>query len=254
VPEIVEVERARALIAERALGRVVAAVDDTDDFVCRPHAAGEIDAALRGRTITAACRRGKHMWLETDAGTGPELGLHLGMSGRILIDPAAPPRHGRARIEFADGGALWLRDPRRLGRMVLDPDHSRIGPDAAEVTREAFRRRVGQGTAPLKARLMDQAVIAGVGNLLADEVLWQAGQDPHRPAGALSVPELDALRRHLRAGIRRATRLGGVHTGVVIPHRRPGGECPRCGAEMARGVVGGRTTWWCAAEQGAAGT
>jgi formamidopyrimidine-DNA glycosylase len=111
---------------------------------------------------------------------------------------------------------------------------------------------VGRGTAPLKARLLDQSVVAGIGNLLADEVLWRAHLDPRRPAGELRTEELDELRRQLRAGIRHAVKHGGVHTGEVIPHRTSGGHCPRCGASMVRATVGGRTTWWCSKEQGAA--
>jgi formamidopyrimidine-DNA glycosylase len=118
-----------------------------------------------------------------------------------------------------------------------------------DITRAQFRTRVGRGDAPLKARLMDQSVLAGVGNLLADEVLWQAAQPPLRPAGDLGEDELDELRRVVRASMRRAIRRGGAHTGVVIPHRHPGAVCPRCGAPMVRATVGGRTTWWCQAEQ-----
>ncbi len=206
--------------------------------------------------MTAAHRHGKSMWLETDR--GPVLGLHLGMAGRIVVDGSAegdPARDGgeqrwdRFRIEFADGGVLILRDRRRLSRAVLAPAIERLGPDAGDVSREEFRDRVGYGTAPIKARLMDQGVIAGVGNLLADEALWRARIDPRRRAGSLSVGDLDELRRTMRAAIRNAIRRGGVHTGDVISVRRPGGRCPRCGAEMRRGKVGGRTTWWCPREQ-----
>lgn len=266
MPELVEVEQARVVIADHALGREIAAVDDADSYVCRPHAPGEIAEALVGRTLVSAHRRGTAMWAATSDG-GPDLGLHLGMAGRILVDtadggravgpgtllsaPAVPanPAWDRFTIHFADGGTLRLRDKRRLGRVVLDPDVSALGPDALEITAAEFRERVGRGTAPLKARLMDQSVIAGVGNLLADEVLWQAVQPPLRPAGDLDDAELDELRRVLRSCTRRATRRGGVHTGEVIGERRADGACPRCGAPMARGVVGGRTTWWCAAEQ-----
>lgn len=198
------------------------------------------------------------MWVTTDA--GPVLGLHLGMTGKIVIDgseagevkpdgPVLSPVWDRFALRFEDGGTLVLRDKRRLGRAVLDPALDALGPDAMEIGRDAFRARVGVGAAPLKARLMDQSVIAGVGNLLADELLWQAAQPPLRPAGDLSDDELDALRRALRTATRRAIRLGGVHTGEVIEARRRDGACPRCGAAMARGVVGGRTTWWCSAEQ-----
>jgi formamidopyrimidine-DNA glycosylase len=128
---------------------------------------------------------------------------------------------------------------------VLEPDFSHVGPDAAEVGRETFRARIGRGTAPLKARLLDQQAIAGVGNLLADETLWRARFSPLRPAGSLDPAELDRLRRELRAATRSAIRHGGVHTGELIPHRRRDGFCPRCGTGMARATVGGRTTYWC---------
>jgi formamidopyrimidine-DNA glycosylase len=228
--------------------------------VCRPHAPGEISDALVGRELTAAHRRGKAMWCDT-SGDGPALGLHLGMAGRIVVDDAEagdpkpagengrPGRWDRFVLHFGDGGRLVLRDKRRLGRVRLEPDLDGVGPDAATVSRESFRRRVGRGTAPLKARIMDQSVLAGVGNLLADEALWRARLSPLRAAGELDAAELDRLRRELRAAVRSAIRQGGVHTGALIRHRRRDGHCPRCGTGLQRATVGGRTTWWCPAEQ-----
>src|SRR5271165_4043545 len=113
MPELPEAERAR-LALERALGREIAGVDDTDSYVCRPHQPGEIAAALVGETFASAQRRGKFMWLETEA--GPTLGLHLGMAGRIVIDPEDESRWDRFTVRFADGGGFALRDKRRLGR------------------------------------------------------------------------------------------------------------------------------------------
>jgi len=257
VPELPEVERARALIAERGLGRRIADVDDRDTYVCRPHAPGELRAALAGRTLTTANRIGKTMWCETSE-EGPDLGLHLGMAGRIVVDDASEgdlgadepnQRWDRFTLFFDDGGRLVLRDKRRLGRAVLEPDLAALGPDAAEATRAEFRERVGGGRAPIKARLLDQSAVAGVGNLLADEVLWQARLSPLRPAGDLSDEELDHLRRELRKAIRRAVRLGGVHTGELMEARRARDPCPRCGTELRRATVGGRTTFWCPKEQ-----
>jgi formamidopyrimidine-DNA glycosylase len=248
MPELPEAERARALIADRALGRLIVAVDDHDTYVSRPHAPGELASALTGRRLTSANRIGKTLWLETD-GEGPELGLHLGMAGRIAIDEEPHERWDRFALTFEDGGRLALRDKRRLGRAVLAPDLSRLGPDAAVATREEFRRRVGRGGGPIKARLMDQSVIAGIGNLLADEILWQARIDPRRPASSLSQAELDALRRAMRAVVRSAVRRGGAHTGALNPHRERDGHCPRCGAPLARTRIGGRTTYWCPVEQ-----
>ena len=246
MPELPEAERARRQL-ERVVGRRIVAVDDRDTYVCRPHAPGEMAAALTGHRLTDTHRRGKFLWAGTDG--GPSLGLHLGMAGSLTVDEPPAPGHEshppRFTLEFDDGGRLALRDKRRLGRAVLEPDFSHVGPDAAEVGREAFRARVGRGTAPLKARLLDQKVISGVGNLLADEVLWRARLGPRRVPNELTADELDRLRRSTRAAMRDAIRLGGAHTGHLIPHRTRGGHCPRCGAELERATIGGRTTFWC---------
>jgi formamidopyrimidine-DNA glycosylase len=243
MPELPEAERARQQL-DRIIGREIVAVDDRDTYVCRPHAPGEIAAALVGHRITATHRRGKFLWVETDG--GPDLGLHMGMAGRIAVDETEAPRAwDRFVLEFADGGRMALRDKRRLGRAVIEPDLSHVGPDAADVSRDEFRTRVGRGTAPLKAKLLDQGVISGVGNLLADEALWRARLNPRMPAGELSVEQLDALRRAIRAATRDAIRLGGVHTGRFMPARVRGGVCPRCRAPLERDTVGGRTTYWC---------
>src|SRR5947209_15076057 len=132
VPELPEAERARQTL-ESALGRRITGVDDRDSYVCRPHPPGEIADALVGHTLASAHRRGKFMWMETDE--GPALGLHLGMAGRIVVDPEEHSRWDRFALEFDDGGSLVLRDKRRLGRAVLNPDFSHVGPDAAEVGR-----------------------------------------------------------------------------------------------------------------------
>ena len=167
------------------------------------------------------------------------------MAGRIVVDPGDTSRWDRFALEFADGGRLVLRDKRRLGRAVLNPDFSHVGPDAAEVGRDEFRRRIGAGRTPIKARLLDQQAISGIGNLLADEILWQARISPLRSTADLSPDRLDLLRREVRAAVRSAIRKGGAHTGTFIEARRRGGLCPRGGHGLERGKVGGRTTYWC---------
>jgi formamidopyrimidine-DNA glycosylase len=273
MPEMPEVETARRLIADLALGRRIAGVDDADTFVCRPHSPGELRAALTGRTLTAAHRRGKAIWCETSGSDGPDLGpilgIHLGMSGRVVVtapdgwvaeggDPPgrdAQPRKAawdRFTLEFADGGRLALFDKRRLGRIQLNPGIDALGPDAAEVTREEFRALITKGTIAVKARLLDQSKIAGIGNLLADEILWQAKIPPATPVNRLQDKDAGHLYRALRSVLESAMAAdGGAHTGDVIAARRPGGSCPRCGAEMVHGTVGGRSTWWCSREQAA---
>jgi len=271
VPELPEVETARSLIADHALHRRIVGVDDTDTFVCRPHSPGQLRDALTGRTLTAARRRGKTMWCETSGAghstaPGPDLGIHLGMGGRIIVvsgdgraaEGGGPRRQGtqppkpvwnRFALEFADGGRLVLFDRRRLGRVRLNPDLDALGPDAGEVTAAQFRSLIMKGTVAVKARLLDQSKIAGVGNLLADEALWRASVSPAARAGQLPREDVDRLYRALRSALRSAIAKGGVHTGEVIAARHPGGRCPRCGAEMEHGTVGGRSTWWCSREQ-----
>src|SRR5215210_6135827 len=115
MPELPEAERARRQL-DRVLGREIVAVDDRDTYVCRPHAPGEIAAALVGRRLVATHRRGKFLWTETDG--GPDLGLHLGMAGRIAVDePPAANGWDRFSLGLAGGGRLALRDKRRLGRV-----------------------------------------------------------------------------------------------------------------------------------------
>ena len=153
-------------------------------------------------------------------------------------------------LEFADGGRLALRDKRRLGRAVIEPDFAHVGPDAAEVSRDVFRERVGRGTIAIKARLLDQRSIAGVGNLLADETLWQARLSPRtarrradRRASSTTCGACCAPRpapRSARAASTPAT---------FIPHRKRGGACPRCKTTLERATIGGRTTFWCPKEQ-----
>jgi len=264
LPELPEVESARAVIERAGIGRRIVAVDDTDGYVCRPHAAGQIASALIGTTLTVTHRRGKALWCDTAA--GPVLGIHLGMSGKIVV--AAPDgseidggdhwefgrvpgdyRWSRFALTFDGGGALRLIDPRRLGRVRLDPVLNGLGPDAATISSEQWDPALGNGRASVKARLLDQHALAGVGNLLADEILWRAGMNPARPVDTLTPAERRRLHAVLLETVGEALRDGGVHTLTLVPHRRAGGLCPRDGTGLCRGTVGGRTTYWCPVHQ-----
>jgi formamidopyrimidine-DNA glycosylase len=264
VPEILEVERYRVL-AEKALDRPVTSAWMADARYGRggttPH---RLRAALAGRSFTAARRLGKLMLLDTDG--GPTLGLRFGMTGGLVVDGQQALdrlRYGpgvfddkwvRARIGFEDGGHLLLHDPRRFGSLELAPDENRLGPDALSISLNELRAAVAvvpgraAPAAPLKARLMDQERVAGVGNLLADEILWRAGLDPARRT-PLSVEELRALHKSLRTTLRQLDRRGGSHMGELMEERVDGGHCPRDGAALVRAQVGGRTTYWCPVHQ-----
>ena len=120
-----------------------------------------------------------------------------------------------------------IRDPRRLGGVELDPDEDRLGPDAWTLSGAELTRALGTGTGPLKARLLDQARVAGLGNLLVDEILWRSGLDPARPAGSLDAPERRRLCGRIRSTLDELDQRGGSHTGDLHEHRRAGGSCPR---------------------------
>ncbi|MCP5028181.1 MAG: formamidopyrimidine-DNA glycosylase [Actinomycetia bacterium] len=269
MPEILEVEFYR-LLAQQALGRRIVTVEAPDDWFLK----GGLDPAtvidaLEGREFTTDRRVGKLLLLETSppfngtaAEPGPTLGLRFGMTGRLLVDdcPAIEgleyssdrndPVWDRFIVYFADGGDLRLRDPRRLGGVELDPDESRLGTDGFAITPAKLRAALGSSTAPLKARIMDQARIAGIGNLLADESLWRAGLDPTRAANSLDEVELTRLSRNLRRVLDQLFERGGSHTGDLHDERNRQGVCPRDGTPLRRDQVGGRTTYWCPGHQG----
>ena len=265
MPELVEVEAYRAL-AEGAIGRTVARVLTPDGwFLKRGADAAVLSQALTGARVLAASRVGKLLLLRVDeradAGGGSDLGLRFGMTGRLLLDGRAgvgslryssdrdEPQWDRFGLDFADGGTLRMRDPRRLGGVELDPDLTRLGPDARTIGRSELQRALAGSDAPIKARLLDQSRIAGIGNLIGDEVLWQARLAPTRAAGGLSPRAVTRLHEAIHKVIETLIARGGSHLGDVMAERRLGGRCPLDGAPMRSATIGGRTTWWCPRHQ-----
>ena len=254
MPELIEVEIYRRL-AERVVGRRIAAVAADDLWFLKRDAR---PAVLVGEQVVAARRRGKLLLLDT---TGPTLGLRFGMTGRLVVDGAAglddleyssnrdEPAWDRFAMGFDGGGALAVRDPRRLGGVEIDPDEGRLGVDAPSITAPQLATALRASAAPVKARLMDQARIAGLGNLLTDEILWRAAIDPTRPARSLGAAEVRRLHRHLRATLEDLLAQGGSHLGRLQAARVRGGTCPKDGAPLLRRTVGGRTTYSCPRHQ-----
>lgn len=269
MPEGVEIEFYRRA-AERALHRPITAVVADDEWFCKdgttPH---ELIDALTGASFVAARRRGKLLVLDFDAGPDPavdgyrqgRLGLRFGMTGRLIVDDLAPidtleyssdrddPAWDRFAVAFADGGSMRIRDPRRLGGVSLEPNEDALGVDAFVITPKELARRVFVGDVPIKARLLDQARVAGIGNLIADETLWRAGIDPARPAASIDDKERRRFLRHLRAVLGEFLRDGGSHTGRLQPARVRGATCPKDGAALDRRTIGGRTTFSCPQHQ-----
>jgi formamidopyrimidine-DNA glycosylase len=259
VPEGIEVEYYRRA-AEAVVGRTIAKVSAPDAWFCKGAAPLAFRRLLTGCTITAARRRGKLLLLDT-ADDGPVLGLHFGMTGRLIVDGVAPIaelEYGSGRdlatwdrfgLTFTDGGVMRLNDPRRLGGVELDPDLDRLGPDAFSVGVRKFSVALGSGPVAVKARLLDQARLAGIGNLLADETLWRAGIDPGRAVGSLSADERSALHRTMRKVLTQLARRGGSHRGDLHEQRNVNGVCPLDGAPLNRRTIGGRTTFSCPTHQ-----
>lgn len=260
MPEMVEVEVYR-LLADRAVGRRVAEVEAPDGWFLKGGITpDQVRGALTGATILATGRVGKLLLVHLD-GDRPVLGLRFGMTGRLVLDGEAPiakleyasgrddPAWDRFALRFDDGARLRVSDPRRLGAVELDPHQDALGPDAWRITLPQLRAALAGSTAPLKARLLDQSRVAGLGNLLVDETLWRAGLDPARPAGALDPDGLVRLHRHVRATVQRSFDRGGSHTGDLMAERRRDGVCPRDGAPLQRRTIGGRTTYSCPVHQ-----
>lgn len=259
MPEGVEIEMYR-LHGEQVVGETVASVHAPDDwFLKKGTTAAELVAVVTGTTVTEARRRGKLMLL--DLSSGDVLGLRFGMTGRLIVgDDSAieyleyssqrnDPSWDRFMLVFESGLELRIRDPRRLGGVELNPDEDLLGTDAFSITLGQLKDRVLVGKLALKARLLDQARIAGVGNLIADETLWRAGLDPARAADSLDDNDARRLHRNLKRVLKDFMADGGSHTGKLQPARVRGGHCPKDGAELLRREVGGRTTYSCPEHQ-----
>jgi formamidopyrimidine-DNA glycosylase len=277
MPELPEVEAARVLATRAARGRRIVRVWCADDpIVFERVPAVRFERALTGRRIAKVHRHGKHLWFELD--TRPWPCFHFGMSGglhvpdrrsvrlrssRVRAGAAWPPRFTKLRLALDDGGELVYADARRLGRVRLrqdpaaEPPISLLGFDALVglPSTGAMAEVLGTRTAPVKAVLLDQAFSAGVGNWIADEVLYQARIAPGRPARSLDLDEVRRLRAAIRLVIGVAVRAGA--DGDRFPrrwlfHSRWG---KAVGAITARGerirfdTIGGRTTAWAPARQ-----
>jgi formamidopyrimidine-DNA glycosylase len=155
----------------------------------------------------------------------------------------------RFALGFDGLGDLRMADPRRLGGVQLDPGESHLGVDALSVRPAQLRDLLARSKAPLKAWLLDQGHLAGIGNLLADELLWRAGINPSRPADSLTAAEVRRLHRHLVGTITDLTVRGGSHTGDLQVARVRGATCPRDGTPLERRTIGGRTTYSCPRHQ-----
>jgi formamidopyrimidine-DNA glycosylase len=258
MPELPEVEIFSRYFAQHALGQRIAKVRVLDERILGDIRAAPFTRALRGRVFAGVRRHGKHLF--ADAGD-IWLHLHFGMSGDLAYYDDEPPRFARVIFDFDNGRHLAFEDMRLFGVADLTPtpddyiaQHG-LGPDPLDPKFRLadFRRLVAKRRGAVKSLLMSQDVIAGVGNLYADEILYQTSIHPGRPADRLSDLEVRdiyaAMRRILKGVIGRKAR-GVSHPGrFLIEHREEGDRCPMCGSPIGRMVVFGRTTYYCGNHQ-----
>jgi formamidopyrimidine-DNA glycosylase len=272
VPELPEVETVRRGLEHTVVGRTVAAVEVRHDRAVRRHVpgAGDFEAALTGRTIVAARRRGKYLWLPLDSGDA--LVAHLGMSGQLVALSADVPDgpHLRVRISFADDGPqLRFVDQRTFGGMQLDPGGADLPHPLAHIARDPFdplfddkvfaaalrSRRTG-----LKRAMLDQSLISGIGNMYADEALWRAKLHYERPSSSLTPAHVRALLAAVRAVMTEALAAGGTtFDGLYVnvngqsgyfeisldAYGREGEPCHRCGTAIVREPFMNRSSFLC---------
>jgi formamidopyrimidine-DNA glycosylase len=267
MPELPEVETIRRQLAPLVEGRRLKRVEILDARWSRPLEPRELADALVGRRVEALGRRGKYLvWsLEDDV----HLVQHLRMTGAVLCEPRPEPAHVRVRLDLSPKRRLVIVDPRRFGtgELLLGGDAleafftARLGlePLDERFTAEHLRGLARGRTAPIKAFLLDQRRIAGVGNIYADEALFRAGIHPLRLAGRLSGEQYARLREStiaaLQAGIdargatiddfRHVDGVRGSFQNQFLVHRREGEPCGKCGTTIVKMVVAGRGTYVC---------
>jgi formamidopyrimidine-DNA glycosylase len=236
---------------ERAAGRRIERVDVVDRTLLR----GGRPEAVEGERFGDFERHGK--WLFAPAGEAEVL-MHFGMTGRLDWEPRRAGRHVHDRIVFVcRGGELRYRNMRKFGGVWISKRGRErvtgpLGPDATQVDGELFRELLARRRGGVKAVLMDQRLIAGLGNLMVDETLWRARIDPRVPVARLSRRRIDRLWEAMDEVVRESIptgRVPPVEGWLTLARDLPERRCPRCGARLRRATVAGRTTYWCPREQ-----
>jgi formamidopyrimidine-DNA glycosylase len=257
VPELPEVESVVRTLAPFLPGRQIVAAEFSSRFVT-PGNRKALARKVTGRTIESVQRRGKFIEILLDQG---KLTVHLGMTGRLLRD-AAPGKHTYGRFTLDAGtltSTLIYDDPRQFGRILWNHDLSHLGPEPLEVSLQEFQERLKKRKSKIKALLLDQSFVAGVGNIYADETLFAAGVHPLTVASRLTKVKATAIHTHMREILARAIRLGGSSISDYVDaegnrgwfqlehnaYGREGEPCKVCGTPIRKITVIQRGTHYC---------
>ena len=267
MPELPEVETIRRQLEPEITGARIAGAEILDERWTRPESPREVEKLVTGRTIEAVERRGKYLLLRLEGRR--TLAMHLRMTGNLLLaDQAGDPPYLRAQMRLDDGRRVLFTDARRFGHAVVLDDGeldeyfaARLGvePLSDSLTAEELCRRAAGRRAPLKSFLLNQLGVAGIGNIYADEALHRARLHPLSPAGSMKPEDCERLRVGIVEALEAGLRSGGAsiddyrdargEQGAMqdefLVHTREGKPCPRCGADIQRIVVAGRSTYFC---------
>jgi formamidopyrimidine-DNA glycosylase len=259
MPELPDVELMSRRLQRTALRKPITGVAVRDARILAGVDAKAFAAALRGRRFERALRRGKHLLVTLDDGRW--LTLHFGMTGDLVAfaADAEEPKFTRVCFDFADGNHLAYTSRRILGRVGLAEDAAafiaaeNLGSDALDLDRDAFDRILERRKGAVKGLLMDQAALAGIGNIYSDEILFQARLHPQTPVDRLAAKARTRLYRAMREVLETAIAVeaGSEHgaerlpRGYLLPQRQKGGRCPACGGALDTVKVGGRTGYYC---------
>ena len=255
MPELPEVETFKRYLDSTSLHQRISGLEVRDAYVLKRVSARELTHRLKGRRFENTHRHGKHLFVR--AGDELWLRLHFGMTGSLeyLKHDEVSPKAARVIFRFADNCRLAFDDQRKFGEIELIEDVDEflqtrgLGPDALGIGLSQFKAIVGKHRGAVKAILLNQRLIAGIGNLYADEILFHAWMHPATEAARLSDKDLRRLFRATRHVLDKAialkTDFNRLPKSWLLTHRGKRGRCPRCGRALKSAIIGGRTAWFC---------
>src|SRR5438876_3742483 len=256
MPELPDVETFKRYLDATSLDQRISGVDVRSAHVLKGVSAHELARRLKGRSFESSRRHGKHLFVRADGDLW--LRLHFGMSGslRYFKNEEQAPRYTRVLFVFTNAHRLAFEDQRKFGEVGLLKDVDEflkkraLGPDALDISLSQFRELLRTHRGAVKTILLNQKLIAGIGNIYADEILFHARIHPATEIGRFGEKTVGKLFRATRYILKKAIESKAdadrMPKSWLLPHRGKGGKCPRCGRELKSATIGGRTAWFCA--------